>query len=449
MDRPVALTVAGSDSGGGAGVQADIKAMEAAGAFATNVVTAVTAQHTRGVERTHVLPVEEMTAQYDAVVGDFDVGALKTGMLATAPVVEAITERVADTDAPAVIDPVMVAASGDRLLEREAERAYEDLIGEAALVTPNADEAAVLTGIDPDDEAGQAAAAAELRDLGADAALVTGGHVGDGRVRDVLATADGVETFEGPRVETDATHGTGCTLSAAVAGRLAAGDAVSEAVEYAVDLVERAVRYHNDVGEGAGAVDGLAALRERADRQPTAAAVSDVVGAFVEADVSRLVPEVGMNVVGATPRAEDVAETAAVEGRITRTLSGVAPNRGVRFGASSHVARFLLAAREFDPALRYAVNCRFDDAVADALADTDWTVAAYDREAEPDDVKATEGSTMGWGTRRAFESVPDAPVAVADAGEVGKEAIVKLLAPDAGTLVDRVLALNRAVGRYS
>ncbi len=440
------MTVAGSDSGGGAGVQADVKAMEAAGAFGTSVVTAVTAQHTRGVESTHVLPVEEVAAQYDAVVGDFDVGALKTGMLATAPVVEAVTERVADTDAPAVVDPVMVAASGDRLLAAEAERAYEDLVAEAALVTPNADEAAVLTGIDPDDETGQAAAAEELRDLGADAALVTGGHVGDGRVRDVLATADGVETFEGQRVDTDATHGTGCTLSAATAARLAAGDSTPEAVEHAVSLVERAVRYHNDVGEGPGAVDGLAALRERADRQPTAAAVSEVVGAFVEADVRRLVPEVGMNVVAATPRAEAVEETAAVEGRIARTLDGVAPNRGVRFGASSHVARFLLAAREFDPDLRFAVNCRFDDAVADALSALDWTVAAYDRSEEPPDLKASEGSTMGWGTRRAFESVPDVPVAVVDSGEVGKEAMAKLVAPDAGTLVDRVLALDRAVG---
>ena len=449
VDRPVALTVAGSDSGGGAGIQADLKAMEARGAFGTSVVTSVTAQNTTGVESTHVLPVEEVAAQYDAVRDDFDVRAVKTGMLATAPVIETVTERVAADAAPAVVDPVMVAASGDRLLEREAESAYEGLVAEAALVTPNADEAAVLTGVDPDDAASAREAGEELVATGADAALVKGGHVAadDDSVRDVLVTADGVETFEHPRVEGAATHGSGCTLSSAIAAGLASGEPLRDSVADATAFVERAIRYHHDVGEGPGAVHHLAGLRERADRQPTAETVEEVVDAFVDADVSALVPEVGMNVVGATPYAERVGETAAVEGRITRTMRGVQPNRGVRFGASSHVARFLLSAREYDADLRFAVNCRFDGDVEAALSGVDWAVAEYDRDAEPEDVKETEGSTMGWGARRAFESVEGTPAAVIDRGEVGKEAIVKLLAPDAEAVIERALALDEAVER--
>jgi hydroxymethylpyrimidine/phosphomethylpyrimidine kinase len=414
-------------------------------------VTSVTAQNTTGVERTHVLPVEEIAAQYDAVRGDFDVRAVKTGMLATAPVIETVTERVAADDAPAVVDPVMVAATGDRLLEREAETAYEALVAEATVVTPNADEAAVLTGIDPDDAASAREAGEALVAMGAEAALVKGGHVQTDAdvVRDVLVTADGVETFEHPRIDGAATHGSGCTLSSAIAARLADGESLVDAVAESVAFTERALRYHHDIGEGAGAVHHLAALRERADRQPTAEAVHDVVREFVDADVSAVVPEVGMNVVGATPYAEDPAETAAVEGRITRTMSGVQPNRGVRFGASSHVARFLLSAREFDPALRFAVNCRFDDDVEAALDDLGWTVAEYDRDAEPPDVKETEGSTMGWGARRAFESVDGTPAAVLDRGEVGKEEIAKLVAPDAETIVDRALALDEAVRSVS
>lgn len=439
--RPVSLTIAGSDSGGGAGIQADIKTMEARGAFATSVITSVTAQNTRGVRNAYTIPLEEIEAQYEAVVSDFDVRAVKTGMLAEASVVKRVTEWAADVDAPVVVDPVMVATSGDRLLEPAGEDAYEALIRESALVTPNTDEAEVLTGIRPIDAETAREAGDVLVDRGATAALVKGGHVESESVRDVLVTGDGVEEFVHPRIATDATHGSGCTLSSAIAANLAQGESLKPAVERGVEFTERAVRYPLDVGRGSGSVHHLAELRDRAARQPTAERVEATARAFVDSDVSALVPEVGMNVVGATPYAESVGETAAVEGRIARTLDGVHPNRGVRFGASSHVARFLLAMRERDPGLQFAVNCRFDEDVEAALSALDGPVSEFDRSEEPADVKAKEGSTMGWGARRAFESVDGTPVAVIDRGEVGKEAIVKLLADDAETLRERTLSL--------
>ncbi|MDG5778136.1 bifunctional hydroxymethylpyrimidine kinase/phosphomethylpyrimidine kinase [Haloarculaceae archaeon H-GB2-1] len=436
----VVLTVAGSDSGGGAGIQADVKTIEASGGFATTAITGVTAQNTTGVESTHLVPESEIEAQIDAVCSDFDVAAVKTGMLATSDVVTLVAERASDLP-NLVVDPVMVAASGDRLLEPEAETAYEELIAEATLVTPNADEAAVLTDIDVEDEADARRAGEQLLDLGADAALVKGGHVPGDEVVDVLVTADAVETFRHDRVSTEATHGSGCTLSAAIATELAHGVGLTEAVGTGIGLLSRAVRYNLDVGQGPGAVHHLVEARERAARQPTAEEVEFVVEGLVEANARELVPEVGMNVVGATPYAEVPGETAAVEGRITRTLSGIKPNRGVRFGASSHVARFLLAAREFEPDLRFAINCRFDERVEAALESLAAPVAEFDRDAEPESVKEQEGSTMQWGARRAFEESEGSPVAVIDRGEVGKEAIVKLLAPDAETLLERATTL--------
>ncbi|WP_134668838.1 bifunctional hydroxymethylpyrimidine kinase/phosphomethylpyrimidine kinase [Halorussus marinus] len=445
VSKPAVLTVAGSDSGGGAGIQADLKTIEAHGGFGASAVTAVTAQHTRGVESTHVLPAREVGAQFDAVAADLDVRAAKTGMLATAENVRTVADRAATADFPVVVDPVMVAASGDRLLDPDAEDAYEGLLAEAALVTPNAEEARVLTGIAVEDADSAAAAGEALVEMGADAALLTGGHVSGETVRDTLVTPDRTRTVDHPRVETDATHGSGCALSAAIAARLALGDDLPAAVEAGVEFVARAVRYNLDVGEGPGAVHHTVGLRNRAAREPAAEAVSEVVGRLVEADVSAVVPEVGTNVVGATPYAESVGETAAVEGRITRTLSGVRPTRGVRFGASSHVARFLLAAREFDPELRFAANCRFDADVEAALDALGWPVAEYDRDAEPDAVKEREGSTMQWGARRAFEAAAGTPVAVVDRGEVGKEAMTKLVASDPATLADRVVGLAEAV----
>ena len=459
VSPPVVLTVAGSDSGGGAGIQADLKTMEAHGVFGTSVVTAVTAQNTRGVTSSHVLPTSEIEAQFDAVVDDFDLAAVKTGMLATVDVVETVTERLADVDAPVVVDPVMVAASGDRLLSTDAESAYEGLVAAATLVTPNVDEAEVLTGVDVSDDESAREAGEALIEMGANAALVKGGHLDGDRVVDTLVVSDhlreghtdgapsglGTHHFDHSRVDTDATHGSGCTLSSAIAANLARGDSLVEAVADGTDFLQRAVRYGLDVGEGPGSVHHLVGLRERADQQVTVEEVTTVVERFVDRDVSLLVPEVGMNVVGATPYAESTGETAAVEGRITRTLSGVHPNRGVRLGASSHVARFLLAAREVDPSLRFAVNCRFAEDVEAALSALDGVVAEFDLAAEPDDSAAVEGQTMQWGARRAFESADETPVAVVDRGAVGKEAIVKLLAPDAETLIDLTTTLLEAV----
>ncbi|WP_226004079.1 bifunctional hydroxymethylpyrimidine kinase/phosphomethylpyrimidine kinase [Natrinema salinisoli] len=445
--RPVALTIAGSDSGGGAGIQADLATMAAHGVFGTSAITAVTAQNTRGVQSSHVLPVEEIEAQLEAVTDDFAVGGAKTGMLATTEVIETVADRARGFDFPLVVDPVMVATSGDRLLEPEAERAYEDLLGEATLATPNVDEAEVLTDVAVTDEERAREAGEAILETGVDAVLVKGGHVPGETVTDVLVTGDTVRAFEHPRIGTDATHGSGCALAAAITARLATGEPLETAVEGATDFLARAVRYYYDVGEGHGAVNHMVTLRNEAAREPTAEEVQAVVDRFVDADVSALVPEVGMNVVGATPYAESVAETAAVEGRITRTLSGVQPNRGVRFGASSHVARFLLSAREFVPDLRFAVNCRFDADVEAALEALEWPVAEYDRSEQPDEIRETEGSTMGWGARQAFADRDEPPVAVVDRGEVGKESLVKLVAADPETLADRTLALETEVAK--
>jgi len=255
VGRPIALTIAGSDSGGGAGIQADLATMATHEVFATTAITAVTAQHTRGVESAFPLPPTEVAAQLDAVTDDFAISAAKTGMLATTEIVECVADRAADFEFPLVVDPVMVATSGDRLLESEAERAYEALFAEAAIVTPNADEAEVLTDVVVEDPASAREAGERVLELGADAALIKGGHVPGDTVRDVLVTPTGATTFEHERIDTEATHGSGCTLAAAIAARLARGEELEPAVEAATDFLARAIESHYDVGLGPGAVN--------------------------------------------------------------------------------------------------------------------------------------------------------------------------------------------------
>jgi len=264
VSPPVALVIAGSDAGGGAGIQADLKTMTAHGVFGTSVVTATTAQNTRGVRDVHAVPPAHVASQYDAVFDDFDVGAVKTGMLATAETVETVTGLVAAVEPPVVVDPVMVAASGDRLLSPEAEAAYDGLIEAATLVTPNADEAEVLVDGPVETPADAERAGRGLVATGADAALVKGGHLGDDEtVTDALVVgSEGGDAtalrFENPRVATDATHGSGCVLSSAIAARLARGEPLREAVADAVDGMGPAIRRGYDVGEGPGAVNPTA-----------------------------------------------------------------------------------------------------------------------------------------------------------------------------------------------
>ncbi|MFW5959428.1 MAG: bifunctional hydroxymethylpyrimidine kinase/phosphomethylpyrimidine kinase [Natronomonas sp.] len=439
VHMPVTLTIAGSDSGGGAGIQADLKTMEAFGAFGTSAITSVTAQNTRGVDSIHPVPTSEIESQIEAVRSDFNLGAAKTGMLGSTPVIETVTAHAADMDVPIVVDPVMVAASGDRLLDPEAEDAYDDLIAEATVVTPNADEAEVLTGLRIEDHRSMRRAGERLLEMGVESALLKGGHVGDSAVSDVLVTTEDTVTFEHSRIEDAATHGSGCTLSSAIAARLSHGDDLVDAVGTGIEFMSRAIRYHLAVGEGPGAVNHLAELRERADRHPTQEAVEDIIERLVSADARPLVPEVGLNVVGATQFAESVSETVAIEGRITKTTSGIRPNRGTRFGASSHVARFLLSGREHHPSLRFAANLRFDDAIEAALSTLDAEVIEIDRTDEPHPDE--EGSTMNWVADRAFGRTDEAVSVVFDRGDVGKEAIARLVAPDAETLADRALAL--------
>jgi len=249
---PIALTIAGSDSGGGAGIQADLKTFHAFGAFGTSVITALTAQNTIGVQGVHAVPPEFVRAQLDAVATDLRPAALKTGMLATADIVTAVADGIEAHGLENVVaDPVMIATSGDRLLDAGAERAIaERLLPLVALVTPNLDEAALLVGGPVETVAQMEHAARALVERGARAALVKGGHLAGNEVVDVLYDGSTLAQWRRPRVRTTAGHGTGCTLSAAIAAGLAHGRSLHAAVEDALDFVHRAIQQAPGLGSG-------------------------------------------------------------------------------------------------------------------------------------------------------------------------------------------------------
>jgi hydroxymethylpyrimidine/phosphomethylpyrimidine kinase len=259
------LIIAGSDSGGGAGIQADIKTVTALGGYAATAITAVTVQNTLGVTGVHAIPIDVIEAQARAVLDDVGADAIKTGMLGDVATVELVA-RLLDgaTGVPAVIDPVMIAKGGASLLAGSAVEAVRTLlVPRATLLTPNAPEAEALTGLPVQDLDGQRRAGEALLAMGARAVLMKGGHVAGDRVVDVLMTATGETVFEGERIDTRHTHGTGCTLASACATGLAQGLPLTEAVARAWNYVHEAMLRAPGFGAGHGPLDHAWPMRDR------------------------------------------------------------------------------------------------------------------------------------------------------------------------------------------
>jgi hydroxymethylpyrimidine/phosphomethylpyrimidine kinase len=257
--RPRALTIAGSDSGGGAGIQADLKTFSALGVYGMTAITAVTIQNTKGVSGFEELSPTTVGEQIRAVAGDIGVDAAKTGMLASAAIVEAVAEAVAETRLPnLVVDPVSVSKHGHPLLADDAVDALRRaILPLATLVTPNLSEAGRLAGFPVESRDDMRRAAVTILGLGPHAVLVKGGHLEGDRASDLFARADGEEWLEAERIDTPHTHGTGCTLSAAIAAYLARGSALGEAVRAGKAFVTEAIRHALPIGEGIGPVDPL------------------------------------------------------------------------------------------------------------------------------------------------------------------------------------------------
>ncbi len=252
---PSAMTIAGSDSGAGAGIQADLKTFAALGVYGTSVITAVTAQNTYSVTDIHELPVETVVAQIDAVMEDIGADAVKTGMLSSPEIIGAVAERVKALSMPnLVVDPVMVAKSGDRLLRKEAARSLiEELLPLATVVTPNIPETEALVGYAVESDADVQKAARDIARMGAASVVIKGGHR-EGPVVDTLYSDGVFREFSAPRIETKNTHGTGCTFASAVAAYLARGRSVEQAVYHAKEYVTESIRSAYSIGSGHGPV---------------------------------------------------------------------------------------------------------------------------------------------------------------------------------------------------
>ena len=449
MRIPRALTIAGSDSGGGAGIQADLKTFAALGVHGMSALTAITAQNTREVTMVHDIPIEMIKEQIRVVVEDIGVDAVKTGMLHTSEIIEAVASELRKIDAPLVVDPVMVAKSGARLLREDAVKSLiEELIPLATVLTPNAGEAEALTGFKIKNLEDQKRAAEKISELGVKAVVVKGGHIPGEKVIDVLYFNGEFKTYESRRIKSKNTHGTGCCFASAIAAELAKNTPIPEAVEVAKRFVEDAIRYGFPVGGGHGPINPVGRLIEDADRFRVLDSMRRAVKILESMNLSEYIPESQSNLVMAIKEAEDLSDVAAIPGRIVRIYDKVKASEAPWFGASRHVANAVLTAMKFDPKIRSAINLRYDDKLIESAKNLGWLVSFYDRREEPEEIKRLEGRTVPWGietaVKRAGGRVPDL---VYHLGDWGKEPMILVFGRDSMDVVEKIERLIAEASR--
>lgn len=417
-----ALTVAGSDSVGGAGLQADLKAFEALGVHGCSVVTCVTSQNTRGVSSIFPVPPEAVASQLDSVLEDVKLDAVKTGMLYSAEIVKTVSTSLRGVRVPIVVDPVMAATTGSELhVEGFVEALISRLLPMSALVTPNLAEAERLSGIRVRDERSAKRAAREILELGPDAVLVKGGHLKGAEAADYLCWDGKAVKVASPRLDVEV-HGTGCTMASLIAGNLALGLELEEAVRTSKSMIYKAVLARERVGLGVPCANPLAVLRIEAQKASMLQELEDAAAMLEEALDPPLIPEVGTNMGYAVLGALEPDEVAAFEGRIVRCGSRAKRIGCARFGASKHVARIVLAASSRDPDARCALNIKYSEDNLSLCRRAKLSVASFDRAKEPKGV-----SSMTWGVLDAIDRRGSVPDVIFDRGGVGKEPMIRLL----------------------
>ncbi|MEM1553077.1 MAG: bifunctional hydroxymethylpyrimidine kinase/phosphomethylpyrimidine kinase [Candidatus Bathyarchaeia archaeon] len=440
---PVAITIAGSDSGGGAGIQADLKTFAALDVHGTVAITSVTAQNTYSVKAVQDLKPEIVSEQIRAIAEDFGIDAGKTGMLHTEEIIKAVASEVSRHNFPLVVDPVMVAKSGAPLLKPEAIDALKKcLFPLAKVVTPNKFEAEKLSGLEIKSLKDAEAAAEKISKMGPEAVVVKGGHVEGAEATDILYYEGRFWRFTSPRLDAKTTHGTGCIFSAAIAAGLAKKLDVPEAVENAKSFVTLSIKFGLNIGKGYGPVNPMAYLYREASRYEVLLNLEEAKNLLEKhPEVAKLIPEVGMNVAMAARYAENVDDVAAIDGRIVRTSSGVRAAGNPKFGCSRHLAKYLVEIIKHDGDLRAAINLRFSEETLKILEKRGLTISFYDRSKEPEEIKHMEGMTIPWGVKEAIKSVGKAPDVIYHRGDVGKEPMIVIFGKDALSLAKMVVEI--------
>ena len=445
---PTALTIAGSDPSGGAGIQADLKTFSACGIFGQSVITAITMQNTLGVKGTFDIPVETVEQQLGALLEDKKPLAVKTGMLAN----EAIVDRVArllkrGKIRKLVVDPVIRSSSGRALLSKRGVQALkESLLPLATVVTPNIKEAEILSGVKIVKPADRLKAARALLKTGVKNVLITGGHL-RGNPEDFFYDGKHTVKLDTERLAGEDLHGTGCVLSAAIIAHLALGKPLAQAVSDAKDFIGKAILGGVRSGTGQGSVEPLALLRQNQERWELFQRVSHAIDILKEAKIGDLIPEVQSNLGVGLEDARTHQDVIGFPGRIVKYGQNIVTLSPPRFGGSRHVANIVLTAMGHDPSRRAVMNIKYTPELMQICKRLRFKTATFNRADEPGKVRQKEGSSLEWGTDHAIRQCGFVPDIIYDIGGMGKEEMIRVISEDVESLVEKILKIHRRLSK--
>jgi hydroxymethylpyrimidine kinase / phosphomethylpyrimidine kinase / thiamine-phosphate diphosphorylase len=440
MAIKVALSIAGSDSGGGAGIQADIKTIASLGVFPCTVVTAVTAQNTSRVTHVFPVPADSVRKQMESVISDISVHAIKIGMVYNKATILEVGNFLTKSHVPIILDPILSAGTGFKLLlEKFLEVFKARLIPLSDIVTPNVVEAEKISGLRIRNESNMIESAMKIIELGAKNVIVKGGHLNKtGEVVDILVDKDGrVTRLSNSRINVDETHGSGCNFSAAITAFMARKYSISQSCILANKYVQESMSSLIKLGDGIPVNAPLFSIYDDANRYRTATELTKALNNLIlEHRFRELIPETHSNIVFALPYATNRRDVAGVDGRIVKLADGFKPSGPVRFGCSKHVSSAVISFMKYNPVIRSAINIKFDERLVECCRSL-YSTTEYKRSEEPLSVKEKEGMTSSWGVKQALLENKKSEV-IFHSGDIGKEPMILIFACSPSEVVAKV-----------
>jgi len=439
-----ALTIAGSDPSGGAGIQADLKTFSAHQIFGQSVITSLTSQNSLGVVATDAIADTVVDRQLQSIFADTKPQAAKTGMLGNEAIVEVVAKalkrhRVRNL----IVDPVIRSSSGKSLLTAKGVQILKErLLPLALCVTPNIKEAELLSGMKIKSPADRLKAARAILKLGVKSVLITGGHL-RGQPEDFFYDAGRPWLLSSPRLTDEDMHGTGCVLSAAITAGLAGGKKLRDAIAESKTFISNAILGGVRAGKGTACVDPMASLYQDRERLELLDRVTAAMDELKNAKIGDLIPEVQSNLAVGLKAARGYQDVIGIPGRIIKLGSDIVTLSPPQFAGSRHVADIVLTAMAHDPSKRAVMNIKYTDELIKVCKRLKFTIGSFDRGKEPKRVKEKEGSSLEWGTDTAIKKCGFVPDIIFDLGGVGKEEMIRVIAEDIDSLVEKILKIHR------
>ncbi|MBC8282980.1 MAG: bifunctional hydroxymethylpyrimidine kinase/phosphomethylpyrimidine kinase [Nitrospinae bacterium] len=436
--------MAGSDSGGGAGIQADLKTFSALGVFGKTIIASITSQNSLGVQSSYDLPAPVIGQQFQAILEDKKCQAVKTGMLGNEVAVLLIARMIKKSRLKnLVVDPVIISSSGKRLLTRNGMEALkENLLPLASLVTPNIKEAELLSGIKIKSQSDRKRAARAILKTGVRAVLITGGHL-KGTPDDLFLDNKGMHIFSSERLSNVDIHGTGCVFSAAITAGLANGDSLRQSIQNAKEFIGEAILGAIAPGNGIPCVEPNALMYKENEKFQALCEINNALEVFKKERIGNLVPEVQTNIGLGLSNAKKHEDVLAIPGRVIKNGEDIFTGAQPQFGGSRHVANIVLTVMQHEPEKRAVMNIKYTDSLLQICKKLKFKIASFDRSKEPKKVRVREGSSLEWGTEKAITSFGSVPDIIYDLGGIRKEEMIRVIAKDMESLVDKVLSIHR------